>query len=281
MNSTRSRAILCPNCRKLINADEPKCPYCRTRRPGSFLKNNPWTRAIGNSDALVWMIIYVNIGLFVLAILMNPLATQMTLNPLSAFAPSDRSLILLGATGTWPIERTQRWWTLLSANYLHGSLLHILFNMMAFRQIGIFIGREFGASRMLTIYTVSGVAGFWVSYLAGVSLTIGASASLFGLIGAALYFGKSRGGVYGETVFKQLLGWAAVLFIFGIVVPGINNWGHGGGLVAGAVCALLLGYNDQRPERIHHKMVGAACAVVTVLVLVWAVGTGLYFHIWY
>lgn len=53
---------------------------------------------------------------------------------------------------------------------------------------------------MVVIYTLSGMCGFLVSYLAGVGFTIGASAAVCGLIGAALYYGKRRGGRYGQTV---------------------------------------------------------------------------------
>jgi len=65
---------------------------------------------------------------------------------------------------------------------------------------------EFGVSRMFIIYTASGVIGFWISCLFGVLFTIGASASICGLIGAMLFYGKSRGGVYGQAIYRQVFG---------------------------------------------------------------------------
>ena len=65
--------------------------------------------------------------------------------------------------------------------------------------------------------TFSGVFGFFVSYLAGVTFTIGASAAVCGLIGAALYFGKSRGGIYGQTIYRQIGGWAIGIFSYNFV----------------------------------------------------------------
>jgi rhomboid protease GluP len=101
--------------------------------------------------------------------------------------------------------------------------------------------REYGTHRMIVIYTLSGVGGFLVSYLAGVGFTIGASAAVCGLIGAALYYGKSRGGIYGQAVYRQVGGWALGIVLFGLLVPGINNWAHGGGMAAGILMGLLSG----------------------------------------
>ena len=82
------------------------------------------------------------------------------------------------------------------------------------------VNREFGVYRMFAIYTLSGIVGFWISYLAGVYLTIGASASVCGLVGAILYYGKSRGGVYGKQLYRQIAVWVVFLFIFGLLVLG-------------------------------------------------------------
>ena len=115
----------------------------------------------------------------------------------------------MGATGVIPIDRMQRWWSLLSANYLHGGILHIFFNMIAFRQIAGLIVREYGIHRTFVLYTLGGTLGFLISYLAHTPFTIGSSAAVCSLIGAALYYGKSRGGLYGNIVYKQIGGWAA------------------------------------------------------------------------
>ena len=271
--------MLCPNCRKLISADEPRCPYCGTSAPGSVWRNNPLAKGFYHPDLLIKGIIGLNVAMFAICLLFNPMGTHMSLNPLTALAPSDRSLLLLGATGTLPIDRFGRWWTLLSANYLHGGLLHILFNMLAMRQLAQLVTREFGTYRFVAIYTIGGIAGFLASYLAGVPLTIGASAAVCSLMGALFYYGKSRGGIYGRIIYRQVGGWVVALFIFGLVVPGINNWGHGGGLLAGALLGALLGYSEKIPEKRYHRLLAGACAAATVLVLVWAVATGVYYRL--
>jgi rhomboid protease GluP len=104
-----------------------------------------------------------------------------------------------------------------------------------------------------------------------VPFTIGASAALCGLIGAALYFGKSRGGLYGETVYRQIGGWALASILFGFLVPGINNWAHGGGLVAGAAMGAILGYTEKGPETVFHRGFAMILALLTLATLLWQV----------
>jgi len=225
-------------------------------------------------ETLVRVVIYGNAMLFVLSLLLVPRGVRLSANPFTFLTPSDTSLLLLGATGSIPIDGYGRWWTVLTANYLHGGLLHLFFNMAALRQLGPLLVREYGPSRSGALYTLGGVAGFLVSYGARVPFTIGASAAVCSLIGAALYYGRSRGGAYGNAVFQQLWGWAVGIFLFGFLVPGINNWAHGGGMAAGFLLGQVLGYEERAREQPWHRWLGAGCATVTVLALVWGAGTG-------
>ncbi|RII28173.1 MAG: rhomboid family intramembrane serine protease [Geobacter sp.] len=264
------RAILCPRCRRLIGSDEAFCSWCGTKRSSAWWQAVGWTRGALGGDWLVKAIISVNIGIFVLSLVFSR-HSGTSLSLFGMFSPGDNSLLSLGATGTIPIERDDRVWTLLSANYLHGGLLHILFNMLALRQIAPSVIQEYGTSRMFVIYTLGGVFGYIVSYLAGVPFTIGASAAICALIGALLYFGRSRGGVYGTAVYREVSGWVISLAIFGLIMPGINNWAHGGGIVGGVVLGMLMGYGERRPETSVHTALAMVCAVATILVLGWAV----------
>jgi rhomboid protease GluP len=272
-------SLLCPNCRKLISRDEQRCPHCGIANPGSWWKNNIGAKVFFGTDQLIKWIIYTNVVLYIISLLLYPWSSGLSLNPLALLSPSNKGLIILGATGTVPIDRLGRWWSLISANYLHGGIFHILFNMIALRQIAPLVLSQYGINRMVILYTLSGVIGFFVSYLVGIPFTIGASAAVCGLIGATLYYGKSRGGLYGQTIFKQIGGWALGIFLFGLLMPGINNWGHGGGLVAGALLAVLLGYKERARELLVYKALAAACIVITILVLVLAVGSGIYYRL--
>jgi rhomboid protease GluP len=279
MEKQKKRAILCPNCKSLISRNESRCPYCGVSRPGSWWKYNFLTQGFRDSGQILKAIIYTNIGFYVLSLLLNVRGTSFSPNPFALLSPDTGSLLLLGAAGTYPIAQFDRWWTLVSANYLHGGILHILFNMFALRYLGFLVIEEYGAYRMFIIYTLGGIIGFLASYLAGVPLTIGASAAICSLMGSILYFGKSRGGAYGQIIFRQIGGWAIGIFIFGLLFPGIDNWGHGGGMVAGVALGFLLGYQERRKENLSHKLLAGLCMIVTVVVLGYAIASGVYLRI--
>lgn len=255
------------------NSDEPSrhesavAPPDGSEHPASLLQNH-------RGEAMVPVIIAANVLFYLLSLTLSR-DRGLGGNPLSFLSPDQTSLLVLGATGTVPVFELGRYWTLISANYLHGGLLHIIFNMMALRQIGPWVSMEFGASRTFVIYTLSGVAGYLVSCAAGVPFTIGASASVCGLIGALYYFGKSRGGSYGTAVTREVSGWLISLILFGLVMPGINNWGHGGGIAGGFLVAMLLGYNERRREGSGQRMLATFCVLLTLLVLLYAGGTSL------
>jgi rhomboid protease GluP len=226
-----------------------------------------------DGDWLVTTIISANVLYFAISLMVS-----VGTGGLGSFlSPGRTSLLLLGATGTYPIDHYGRYWTLISATYLHGGILHIVFNLMALKQIAPWASNEYGASRMFTIYTLGGVLGYVVSYLAGVPFTIGASAAVCSLIGALLYYGKSRGGAYGSSVFREVRGWVISLFIFGLIFPGINNWAHGGGIIGGIVVGALLGYNERRRENHFDRALALLCGLATLGVLGWALlGTFIY-----
>lgn len=223
-----------------------------------------WSRGAMEGDWLVKALITVNVLFFALSLLLGSRSGGI-------LSPGQNSLLLLGATGTYPIDHFGRYWTLISANYLHGGILHLVFNLMALKQIAPKVSSEYGISRMFCIYTIGGVIGYVVSYLAGVPFTIGASAAVCGLIGSLLYYGKSRGGAYGSSVYREVSGWVISLFIFGLIFPGINNWGHGGGIIGGIIVAALLGYLERRRESHFDQALALLCGLVTLGVLGWAV----------
>jgi rhomboid protease GluP len=274
MQSPARKSILCPNCRRIISTDEARCPHCGMAAPGSRWKNNLLTRGWAEDDRLIRAIVFTNVAMFFFSLIISRGMPASGLNPLRMLAPSVPSLKLLGATGTWMI-RDVGWWTLVSANYLHASLLHIFFNMMAFYQIAPLTTRIFGVHRFFAIYTLSGVGGFLVSCLMGTAVTVGASAALCGLIGAAIYYGKSRGGLFGDSIYRQIGGWAIVIVLFGFFMPQVNNAAHIGGMLCGGLTAMLLGYTERSRETMAHRSLAALCMLLTLLILLLALYRGL------
>src|SRR5438067_804217 len=106
---------------------------------------------------------------------------------------------------------------LLSRGWLHAGALHILFNMMWIRQLAPATSEMYGASRMVIIYTVAGITGFaastlsgaFIPILGGAGFTVGASAPIFGLLGALIYYGRRTGS---SIVGDQAKSWAIALF---------------------------------------------------------------------
>ena len=261
------RAIMCPRCRRLIGSEEAVCSWCGTPRSAPWWKIMSWMRGTIDSDWIVKALITANVLYYALSFIISSSGGASR----GFFSPGQQSMLLLGATGTYPIDYFGRYWTVISANYLHGGILHLVFNLMALKQIAPMVSVEYGRSRMFTIYTIGGVLGYVVSYYAGVPFTIGASAAVCSLIGSLLYYGKSRGGAYGSSVYREVSGWVISLFIFGLIFPGINNWAHGGGLIGGMIIGALMAYNERRRENYFDHALALLCAAVTVGILGWAV----------
>jgi rhomboid protease GluP len=137
------------------------------------------------------------------------------------------------------------YWRLVTANYLHGGLLHLLMNCYALTSLGPLVEDAFGSRKFFVIYTVCGVCAMTVSMLFSPAYSVGASGALFGLMGFGIVFGRFRGGSTGRLVAEQLMRWAlyGVLMLF---MPGIDNFAHFGGFVAGAALGLVVPPGEPR-----------------------------------
>ena len=128
--------------------------------------------------------------------------------------------------------------------------------MLWLRRIGPLVEELFGASRFWIIYTLAGLAGSILTTIAGTPSFIGASGAIFGLFGALIYYGRHRGGTFGTNLFRQMLIWAGILFVFGFMMEGIDNWGHLGGFLGGLITAIFLGYQEKSRQSLYHHIIG-------------------------
>jgi rhomboid protease GluP len=237
-------------------------------------------RKLGNDLGFVPLVMWGSTGLYVAMLLMSGSGIRM--NSLFSFlAPSTPSLFLFGASGGIPVFQYDRWWTVLSAGWLHSGILHILFNMMWVRQLGPVCAELYGAGRMVIIYTVAGVTGFaassiaWLVFggipiLGGAGFTVGASAPIFGLLGAIVLYGQRSGSSMAR---REGLQYALMLGVFGLIMPGIDNWAHAGGFAGGWLVAKIL--DPLKPERMDHLALAAGCVFVTLLSIAASVLHGL------
>jgi len=127
------------------------------------------------------------------------------------------------------------WYRLITAAFLHASMIHLLFNMLVLWFIGAPVEQAIGRGRFLAIYIVSGLAGSAGAIIFSPNVvTVGASGAIFGILGAALVLEGQKNYVLGG----QALGLIAVNLIFTFAIPNISIGGHIGGLIGGALSML-------------------------------------------
>ena len=244
-------------------------------------------RQLGNDLGFVPLVIGASTTLYALTLLLTLLTTGRVDivggGGFSFLAPSQYALRLFGMSGAVPVFEDGWWWTLLSATWLHGSLLHILFNMMWVRDLAPATADVIGASRTVIIYTVAGVCGFLLSsatgyflgglpipLLHGAAFTMGASASIFGLLGALVHYGRTSGSSF---IHGQAMRYAVILFIFGLIMPGVDNYAHAGGFAGGYITSAF--FNPLTRERGDHMLAAVACLFATLLAILFSVVHGL------
>lgn len=128
-------------------------------------------------------------------------------------------------------------WRLLTPMFLHGSILHIGFNMYALVIFGSELERRFGHARFLLLYVLGSFGGNVLSFLISANPSLGASTSVFGLLGAEIvfyYHNRELFGAGARRALQNVITLAAINLLMGLS-PGIDNWGHLGGLVAGLI----------------------------------------------
>lgn len=136
-----------------------------------------------------------------------------------------------------------QYWRFITPTLLHGSVLHLGFNMYALYVLGIGLERFYGHGRFLGLYFIAGFAGNVMSFLFTPAPSLGASTAIFGLIGAQgvfLYQNREIFGKPGQRALMNLVLIAVINLVFGLS-PGIDNWGHIGGLIAGVLFAWFAG----------------------------------------
>jgi membrane associated rhomboid family serine protease len=134
-------------------------------------------------------------------------------------------------------------WRFVTPIFFHAGYLHFFFNMYALYNVGPQIERPLGYSRFLMIYFFSGAAGVFASFLFTPTPSLGASGAIFGLIGAlaVFLFRNSRlFGLAGRNMLYNVIFIIVINLGISVATPGIDLWGHVGGLVTGSALAWTL-----------------------------------------
>jgi membrane associated rhomboid family serine protease len=264
----RTGSTLCPSCGKLVGVNDEVCWNCGRRKPGMWGLTSVF-RKLGQDMGFVQVVIVGTAFLYIAMLVVDPSGIQMG-GLFSIGAPSQESLFRFGASGRFPVWIYHRWWTVLSAGWLHAGLLHIGFNLYWIRILAPEAAELYGAGRMVVIYTVSSIVGFFVSssvwllpFFSGAALTVGASAPILGLLGALVHYGRSTGsGVVG----RQAWSYAVFMIAFGFLMRGVDNWAHLGGFAGGYLASMMV--DPRRPERGNDLMLALVCLLLTAASIV-------------
>lgn len=250
-------SVVCPYCGKLVGVNDKECYNCGRRNPGMW-GFAPLLRRFGYNLGFVPIVIWVCTGLFIATLLYDPQGVRP--GGLSLIQPGIDSLRQFGASGAVPVFIDGMWWTVLSAAWLHGGVLHILFNMLWVRHLAPVTAELYGTSRTIIIYTVASIAGFLLSTLFRIPVTVGASAPIFGLLGAQVAYGRRWGS---SRIGGQAMTYAVILFVFGFIYPNVDNYAHAGGFLGGFIVAWIL--NPLQQERTEHFIFAIGCLACTAL----------------
>lgn len=255
---------ICPQCGRLNAAEDKTCYNCGKRLPGpvtgsalAFFTNLspeglPATKLLAGICVAVYALMMLTDG---------GLFSQGGVRGVSRFDPS--TLYRFGALVGPPII-THEPWRVLSAVFLHASLLHIGMNMLSMINLGRTLEPHFGTARFTLLYLVSGALGFCTTIVwrGEMAFSVGASGAIFGLLGAFI----------GALIIRRNPGWQNVFisnlimaFMLGYVFRSVDNAAHVGGFVSGLGLGLLLELERQPHKRARLTAVLAGLGVLAVL----------------
>jgi rhomboid protease GluP len=266
----REGSVICTSCGVLVGVNDPACYNCGRRNPGLW-GFAPALRSLGNDLGFVPVVIGGAIIMYVLSLVMSRDGTNIGLTPTTG------ALVILGASGAVPVFTYGWWWTVLTAGWLHGNLLHIVLNVMGIRQLGPEIANLYGPGRMVLVYAAGSVCGFALSSVLGLlplplfgsPISVGASAGIFGFLGALVHYGRRSGSRHiGQTglQYAVMMGVMGLLSFFGLRV---DNAAHLGGFIGGYLASLIL--DPLNPDRIDHVVMACVCLVASFIAIVYTV----------
>ncbi len=261
------RPQICPSCGSLVGINATRCHNCGTNLKFSMAKvSKGLSELFGGHAPVSTGILIVNIVMF--AVEFMAMAAHGQGGGLTIlFGMGGESAYRLGASFPYSIFVMHEWYRLVTACYLHGGLIHIGFNLMVLMDIGPVVEELYGSARFFFLYTVTGAVGFFFSARFGGGIaSLGASAPILGLIGLMIAVTTRRPGVQMQQLRSRLISWVVSIFVFGFLMRGIDNWAHGGGLVAGFILGRIVA--DHAPINASDKRIAQALGFITAVIVV-------------
>jgi membrane associated rhomboid family serine protease len=237
-------ARVCPYCRELNGVSEPRCHRCGRRLPGPLTDGafRLFRDLFGVEAPVTRVILFLELAVFALCVLVNR-------DGLPFWSDSFKRSTLLRFGALIGNFGEVEPWRLVSAVFVHANVLHLVMNLWVFTDLGRDLEREIKGARLALVFVLSGVFGFVASqlwYAPHPPLTMGASGAVFGLIGAVVGTLLGRRDPEWKRALVRNIVYALIL---SLLMPGVNNAAHLGGLAAG----VGLGFLFQR-ERARFKL---------------------------
>jgi rhomboid protease GluP len=222
----------CPKCNSLASREDKTCASC-----GATLPSMPVYRLMRAIGLIFPQGQSVISAVFLVAIFTFYVVSILQQGPSAIVHPSNETLSRFGSLD-WAFVRYQsQYWRLFSSGLFHYGLIHIGFNAYALMQVGPMIEDRIGARRMLALITFAELTSSLAVLQFSQYGAVGASGWIFGLIGFGVTF-YHRSGPSERWIRNHYLQWALYGIVFGLLVPGISNAGHLGGLAGGALLGL-------------------------------------------
>lgn len=168
------------------------------------------------------------------------------------------------------LVRNGELYRLVTYMFLHAGIVHIGLNMYSLYIVGPRVEDFFGKWKYILIYFVSGICGGLLSI--GVTpnvVSVGASGAIFGLFGALIYFGYNYRGYIGAMIRSQIVPIVIYNLFMGLFIPGIDMWGHVGGLIGGILTANMVG-------TIENKKYNVSNIILLVVYMAFLIYLGVY-----
>lgn len=234
-----ARPQLCPACGTLVGASATRCHQCGASLTFSMAAaSKSLERLLPTASPATYGILALSCLFYGVSLVATMRATGLQPPPsgglfalLGIGGINGDVLQRLGASLPLPYDLAQPW-RFVMAVFLHGSLMHIIFNMWVLMDIGPQIEELYGSARFLFIYVLTGIGGYVLSSLRG-HFSVGGSGALLGLIGVMLAITSGRRSASMQMMRSQIIRWLIYIAVWGFLFPGIDNFAHFGGFIAG------------------------------------------------
>ena len=267
---------LCPGCQAELDINEKTCPYCGSKQLTRleivlqrFMKSifptvTPTTK----------LLLLINIMMFVIVTIDTTMHPSFTLTDAFFHTPGE----LIWRWGA-QLQGEAVWWRMVTANFVHIGIIHILFNMMALRYVGPYVERTFGSALTFAAFVLLGSFSMFVSNVTGIfmvehgivdapAIVAGASGAIMAFIGMSGIAAHIEHTPFSIKIRNSMIIAAAATILFGVIVNssvghGIDNIAHIAGLVGGIVAGLLLPKQNSTgfTKRAHHRLATLLCIV--------------------